>query len=99
MAGKQYLLDLFAAGFPVIPTVDRQEDLGRLPVVDTYVVKPKAGADSVGPAFLTRAEVEGLTQDGSLLVQPRIEFAYEVSFYVVDRAFQYALSAPAPDQR
>jgi hypothetical protein len=31
MVGKQYLSDLTEAGYPVIPTVDRPEDLGRLP--------------------------------------------------------------------
>ncbi|HET9379845.1 MAG TPA: hypothetical protein VFP69_03315, partial [Streptomyces sp.] len=34
MAGKQYLLDLTAEGLPVIPTVDRAEDLHRLPSAD-----------------------------------------------------------------
>lgn len=34
MIGKQYLLDLTAAGYPVIPTVDRAEDLHRLPATD-----------------------------------------------------------------
>ena len=38
MAGKQYILELFAAGFPVIPTVDRLEDLPQLPKVNRYVV-------------------------------------------------------------
>ena len=48
MQGKGYLLELFAAGFPVIPTVDRLADLDRLPAVRDYVVKPVAGADSIG---------------------------------------------------
>ncbi|MDH6453776.1 hypothetical protein M2156_001885 [Streptomyces sp. SAI-149] len=48
MAGKQYLLDLTAAGLPVIPTADRAEDLDRLPAADRYVVKPRLGADSIG---------------------------------------------------
>nr|BFE78451.1 hypothetical protein GCM10020093_010520 [Planobispora longispora] len=48
MAGKRYLLDLSAAGYPVIPTVGRREDLGRLPETDEYVVKPMLGADSIG---------------------------------------------------
>jgi len=98
MAGKQYLLDLTAAGYPVIPTVDRAEDLGRLPEADQYVVKPKLGADSIGLAFVER---ERLTERayGDVLVQPRIDFRYEVSFYFVDRTFQYALYAPRPDRR
>src|SRR3954469_9553878 len=57
IAGQQYLLDLTEAGYPVIPTVDRPEDLGRLPETDLYVVKPKAGADSIGLRFLPRKEL------------------------------------------
>lgn len=98
MAGKQYLLDLSAAGYPVIPTIDRPQDFGRLPKADEYVVKPKAGADSIGLEFITRDGLTDLTYDG-VLVQPRIPFEYEVSFYFIDHAFQYALYAPDPDRR
>ncbi|MGP3756393.1 hypothetical protein [Streptomyces sp. IBSNAI001] len=98
MAGKQYLVDLSRAGFPVIPTVDRAADLGLLPRSAGYVVKPKLGADSVGLRFTDEPEYpEGA--DGTLLVQPRIDFRYEVSFYFVGHDFQYALHAPHPDRR
>lgn len=98
MAGKQYLVELSAAGHPVIPTVDRREDLGRLPVVDRYVVKPKVGADSIGLRIVGADDLPDLV-DGSVLVQPHIDFAYEVSFYFVDHDFQYALYAPDPERR
>ncbi|PYC74529.1 hypothetical protein C7C46_24290 [Streptomyces tateyamensis] len=98
MAGKQYLLDLTAAGYPVIPTIDRPRDLGRLPEADQYVVKPKAGADSIGLSFVPQEQLAGLAY-GDILVQPRIDFRYEVSFYYVDDAFQYALHAPDPERR
>lgn len=101
MAGKQYLLDLTAAGHPVIPTIDRLKDLHLLPEARQYAVKPKAGADSIGLAFLSPeqlAEPASLA-DGDILIQPRIDFRYEVSFYFVDDAFQYALHAPDPAQR
>lgn len=98
MAGKGYLLDLTAAGFPVIPTIDRAEDLDRLPDVDTYVVKPKLGADSIGLEFVPRDRLPELSY-GNILVQPRIDFRYEVSFYFVDHTLQYALYAPRPDER
>ncbi|MFF5754106.1 hypothetical protein [Streptomyces longwoodensis] len=98
MAGKQYLLDLSAAGLPVIPTVDRAEDLHRLPGADRYVVKPRLGADSIGLRIVTRAELPALA-DGTVLVQPHVDFAYEVSFCFVDDAFQYALYAPDPARR
>ncbi|PCG83749.1 hypothetical protein CIB93_22745 [Streptomyces sp. WZ.A104] len=102
MAGKEYLVELSRAGFPVIPTVDREADLASLPEVTEYVVKPKLGADSVGLRFVpgdaVRAELAEAAE-GSLLVQPRIAFRYEVSFYFVDHDFQYALYAPDPDRR
>ncbi|MFF8905673.1 ATP-grasp domain-containing protein [Streptomyces olivaceoviridis] len=98
MAGKQYLLDLGAAGFPVIPTVDRAEDLDRLPAAERYVVKPKHGADSLGLRIVPGGEVAGLAT-GDVLIQPCVAFAYEVSFYFVDDDFQYALYAPDPERR
>ncbi|AIV32493.1 MULTISPECIES: hypothetical protein [unclassified Streptomyces] len=100
MLGKQYLLDLTAAGFPVIPTVDRAEDLHLLPVADEYVVKPRLGADSEGLRIVPAADVpQALGAAADLLVQPRVDFAYEVSFYFVDHDYQYALHAPNPDRR
>jgi len=98
MAGKQYLLDLYADGHPVIPTADNRDDALALPPSEGYVVKPKLGADSVGLRFVGREELPRLAYDG-LLVQPRVDFEYEVSFYFVDQAFQYALYAPDPERR
>ncbi|MEU0114153.1 hypothetical protein ABZ137_10565 [Streptomyces bobili] len=98
MAGKQYLLDLSAAGFPVIPTVDRPEDLHLLPAADRYVVKPKQGADSIGLRIVTREALPALA-DGATLIQPCVDFAHEVSLYFVDDDFQYALYAPDRDRR
>lgn len=98
MAGKQYLVDLSVAGYPVIPTVDRREDLGRLPAAARYVVKPKLGADSIGLEVLDAGQLETAAL-GDVLVQPLIPFRYEVSFYFVGRSFQYALYAPRPHER
>ncbi|MFB9465294.1 hypothetical protein [Streptomyces cinereospinus] len=101
MAGKQYLVDLTAAGLPVIPSADRPEGLHRLPAADAYVVKPKLGADSAGLRVVPADRVHEAVaaQAGQVLAQPRVDFAYEVSFYFVDDAFQYALYAPHPDRR
>ncbi|MFI2425660.1 hypothetical protein ACH5A7_16410 [Streptomyces sp. NPDC018955] len=98
MAGKRYLLDLTAAGRPVIPTVDRPEDLHRLPAAERYVVKPRLGADSMGLRVVPADEVRDHV-DGDVLVQPHVDFAYEVSFYFVDHDFQYALYAPHTGRR
>ncbi|MFC9158753.1 hypothetical protein ACFTT0_27660 [Streptomyces bauhiniae] len=100
MAGKGYLLDLTVAGLPVIPTVDRAEDLHRLPAADRYVVKPTYGADSLGLRTVPASRVaEAPVADGSVLVQPHIDFVHEMSFYFVDDDFQYALYAPDPRDR
>ncbi|SES42192.1 hypothetical protein [Lentzea albida] len=101
MAGKQYLIDLTALGYPVIPTADRN-DLAGLPQADTYVVKPKAGADSHGLEFVEAGDLQNhlARKAGTeVLVQPKIDFRYEVSFYFVDHDFQYALNAPDPARR
>ena len=95
MAGKQYLLDMTDAGMRVIPTIDDMRDLGKLPGVDRYVIKPKGGADSIGLEFLTRDELEqrGLLGNDTL-IQPAVDFVYEVSFFFLDGEFEYALYAP-----
>ncbi|MFE4603709.1 hypothetical protein ACFRKE_22970 [Kitasatospora indigofera] len=102
MAGKQYLLDLGVAGHPVIPTADG--DLGAaaalaaLPAAGRYVVKPRLGADSLGLRVLDAAALATEPLAGCL-VQPYIALRHEVSFYYVDREFQYALYAPDPARR
>jgi len=97
MRGKRYLADLTASGYPVIPTVEAR-DLALLPDADEYVVKPVRGADSAGLRFLRGEELMGLGHDG-LVVQPRIDIRYEVSFYFVDHTYQYALYTPRTQQR
>ena len=98
MAGKGYLVELGRAGFPVIPTVDRTADLDRLPTAAAYVVKPRLGSDSIGLMVLAPDQVRAADL-GDVLIQPKIDFRYEVSFYFVDDVFQYALYAPRPDRR
>lgn len=98
MVGKQYLVDLSSKGYPVIPTIDSATNIDALPQVEEYVAKPKFGADSVGLQFVQHDQLSELTWD-ELLVQPRIDFQYEVSFYFVDRVFIYALNAPDRSKR
>lgn len=100
MKGKQYLLDLTLEKYPVIPTIDTIENIDLLPNVDRYVIKPKDGADSIGLEFLTRDElIERNLTDGTTLIQPAINFKYEVSFYFINDKLEYALYAPNKEQR
>jgi hypothetical protein len=98
MAGKEYLLALTKEGYPVIPTIDRIEDLHCLPATDRYIVKPKQGADSIGLQHATAQTLPTIHQDG-YLIQPHVDFEYEVSFYFIDAALQYALYAPDKNRR
>ncbi|ANF95667.1 hypothetical protein [Paenibacillus bovis] len=101
MNGKSYLLELTAAQYPVIPTIDHLEQLHRLPDSKEYIIKPFDGADSHG---VQRVSADHFQQalaacDQRMLIQPYIPFEYEVSFYYIDHEFQYALYAPDPQQR
>jgi hypothetical protein len=98
MKGKSYLLELTKSGFPVIPTVDCMEDLALLGSTGLYIVKLKDGADSIGMKQVSKEEL--LNEPISdRLIQPFINFVYEVSFYFMDGIFQYALYAPDTKKR
>lgn len=98
MQGKQYLIDLTREGYPVIPSVDGKSEFARLPTVKNYLAKPIHGADSIGIEFFTADELEKIDITDKL-IQPIMEFSYEVSFYFINHDFQYALYAPDPNKR
>ena len=98
MKGKQYLLDLFAQDFPVIPTIDTLNQLHLLPKSEKYIIKLKNGADSIGMEMVNKEDLTN-TQLEDRLIQPFIDFEYEVSFYFINDDFQYALYAPEKSKR
>lgn len=101
MNGKNYLIELTNKGFDIIKTIDTLQNFDKLPESKTYVVKPKDGADSIGIEFLSKDEVFKTVDknDKNTLIQPLINFDYEVSFYFIDKEFQYALYAPDKNRR
>lgn len=100
MCGKQYLIDLTKENYPVIPTVDTKEKLKTLPETDYYVIKPKDGADSIGLEFVAKEALTGRElPNGEFLIQPQIDFEYEVSFYFINDEFEYAMYAPDKTKR
>lgn len=98
MQGKQYLLDLTARDYPVIPTIDSIENLELLGDCEKYVIKPKDGADSIGLEFLDKKELLKRNLENTL-IQPAIDFEYEVSFYFINNTLEYALYAPDKEKR
>ncbi|MDT3428612.1 hypothetical protein J2Z22_004205 [Paenibacillus forsythiae] len=102
MNGKDYLPELAKAGYPVIPTIDDVQWLEILPEAEAYISKPKDGADSIGLERISRKDLASklsASVDRSILIQPFIDFEYEVSFYFIDHEFQYALYAPDKEKR
>ncbi len=98
MCGKQYLIDLTLEGFPVIPTIDSIENFDLLPESEQFVIKPKDGADSIGLEFLSKDDLFCCELD-NMLIQPAIDFQYEVSFYFINDTLEYALYAPDKNMR
>ncbi|MFR9794933.1 hypothetical protein ACL02U_03370 [Streptomyces sp. MS06] len=99
MAGKQYLPELSAAGYPVIPTVAGGTGTDRLPDARSYVVKPLLGADSIGLQTVPAGGLREAAAAPDVLVQPWLDIRHEISFCYVDDVFQYALYAPDPARR
>ena len=98
MNGKDYLIEMTSEGYPVIPTIEKSQDLHLLPKADRYMVKLKNGADSIGMHVVNAGQLFDMDLDGSI-VQPFVDFVYEVSFYFIDEDFQYALYAPDKTKR
>lgn len=98
MKGKQYLIDLYDQGFPVIPSIKKVNDLEKLPEADQYIVKLINGADSIGMELVNRTALENI-ESKDKLIQPYIDFEYEVSFFFINDEFQYALYAPEKKKR
>ena len=96
--GKQYLLDLMDTQYPVIPTLDDISNIDALGNPEKYMVKIKNGADSIGMEILTKEELLKAKPEEKL-IQPFLDFEYEVSFYYLDDKFQYALYAPHKEKR
>lgn len=96
--GKQYLLDLMKEGYAVIPSINNLADLHKLGETDKYIVKLLDGADSIGMEVVTKETLLQTDLSGKL-VQPLLDFLYEVSFYFLNNRFQYALYAPDKTER
>ena len=96
--GKYHLLELFQAGYPVIPTFNSKKELYKFGTYERYLLKPLDGADSFGVKILNNEELESEVCQ-NVLIQPLVAFHYEVSFYFIGKQFHYSLYAPNPQKR
>ncbi len=88
--GKGYLVTLYKNNFPVIPSVDSLEDLKLLPRAKQYLLKPKNGFSSIGIETIARERLSE-TVINNQIIQPKLDFQYEISFYFIDKKFLYCL--------
>lgn len=95
---KSYLIDLWHRGYPSIPTVDSVKDLHQLPRTGRYFVKPKDGFDAIDAIQVAGKKLKTINLSNKL-IQPFIDFEYEVSFYFLDKQFLYALYTPNKHKR
>jgi len=98
MKGKQHLLDLTILNYPVIPTIEKLTDLKMLPTTEKYIIKRKDGADSIGMEVFDYHDLKKVSLKNQI-IQPYIDFEYEVSFYYIDNKCKYALYAPNKTKR
>lgn len=96
--GKNHLLELFQLGYPVIPTFNSIKEIQKFGSYEHYLLKPLDGADSRGVKILNHKEL-GSQMCQNVLIQPLVEFQYEVSFYFIGKQFYYSLYAPNPQKR
>ncbi|MDD5721196.1 MAG: hypothetical protein PHT16_01975 [Candidatus Pacebacteria bacterium] len=94
-AGKNYLVELYLDGYPVIPSIDMVEYLDILPEPETglYYIKPKIGCDGSGAWKSTCPWQTGKLVDDSI-IQPFLKFVSEPSFFFLDGKFLYAIDMP-----
>ena len=90
--GKDYLVVLSEAGFPVIPSVDRVDEIFKLPTTEEFWIKPKHSCDGFGSRKITRTELLSQKLE-NYIIQPFLEFESEPSFFFVDNRFHHAISA------
>lgn len=91
LKGKGYLLELYAEGYPVIPSVDKVENLSKLPETEMFFAKPKYKCDNTDTFSATRYQLENVWLE-DYIFQPYVDFVCEISFYFIDNEFIYAFT-------
>lgn len=92
---KAYLVDLYQAGFPVIPSWLSKEKIHRAGYQDhaPVVFKSLCGCSGHGVIFGSLADLPYALPG---LFQPAMKFEHEVSLFFLDGAFLYALHSAGP---
>ena len=94
---KAYLLDLYMAGYPVIPTFESVAALtaAQPAWAENALYKPLNSCSSIG---LMAGPAEELP-DSKGIYQPWVDFEHEVSLFFIDNQFAYAVRSASHSKR
>lgn len=95
---KNYLATLWADKYPVIPTITALKNIKLLEKTDMYIVKPIDGCSSWGVKELSRTELLNISLEKHI-IQPKMNFKDEISFYFIDDNLMYCMVSAGPNQR
>lgn len=87
--GKEYLVELYKKGYPVIPTVDNLSDISLLNS-NKFMLKLKSSYDGIGQMIVDEKEIKNRFNN-SYIIQPFMQFKSKVQFYYIKDKFEYAL--------
>ncbi len=97
LKGKKHLLELYRDGYGVVPSFSSKKEAFAYGYQETYLLKPLDGADSCGMQVLKADELK--EHYDNMVLQPLLDFSYEVSFYFIGKDFHYALYTKDPTCR
>lgn len=88
--GKRYLIDLYNLGHKVIPTFADYAKALQIKSTE-YLLKPIYGGSGKGIISVSKENLSDAFDKQKYIIQPKLEFASELSFFFIDCVFQYAL--------
>lgn len=88
-SGKEYLIEYYKKGLPVIPSTDNLEDAKEFKNYDEFVLKPlNSFGSAIGQKIVKAENLEKEFENG-LLLQPKMKFKSEVQCYFVEDELMY----------
>lgn len=95
---KNYLISLYQEGYQVIPSTSSIKTLNNIPASREYLIKPLDGASSWGIEVLNKENLI-IQNPQHHLIQPKLDFQDEISFFFIDNQPVYSLVSAGPTGR
>lgn len=86
--GKIYLVDLYKKWYDVVPSFFDLSSLDNN--INEFILKPINWFSSYWQRFLNKQDIKSLSLN-NYIIQPKLNFQYELSFYFINNKFLYSL--------